>query len=517
MVLMAQLQLSKSDYMLYLKHPAWLWLKKHDKNKLPEVSADLQAMFDAGHEFEQYAEAHFPDGVQLGFNNYNEYLDLPARTKQTLDDGAKTIFQGRFEHEQLTFICDVLRIVGENEVNLYEIKSSTSAKQDHILDLAFQVTVLERCGYSVANIYVMHVDNNYVKNGPIDHKRLVATANVTEAVKHELHRTERNIAAAIEVAKSSKMPDPSPSGARLGSYKEWLEVYKNITPVPEGSIYELCRLNAGTVKLIETEGITKLAEIPEGLVDKKQQHWQLQAVKQGSPIIDTEKIAKFIDSLKFPLYFFDYETLSSCVPYFDGTRPYQQLPFQYSLHVLDSPGSELRHYSYLHTDNKPPFEPLSRALQEQIGSSGSVVAWNMGFEKSCNTAIAKIVPEYEQFYENLNSRMVDLMLPFSSGHYIDAGFMGSASLKNVLPVLVPELSYKELGIQEGGAAQRAWMDAVLYEKRTDEREQILADLLQYCELDTLAMVKIYQYLVEICDDGKSKHTAKPEQLGIFDE
>jgi len=513
---MSAMQLSKSDYMMYLKHPAWLWLKKYDKNKLPPVSADLQAMFDAGHEFEQYAEAHFPDGITLGFNNYNEYLDLPERTKQALSDGAKTIFQGRFEHEQLTFICDVLRVVGENEVVLYEIKSSTSAKQDHILDLAFQVTVLERCGYSVQGVYVLHVDSSYVKNGPIDHKRLVASANVTEAVKHELHRTERNIEGALEVAKASEMPDPSPANAMLGSYKEWLEVYKNIRPVPEGSIYELCRLNAGTVKLIEAEGITKLADIPETLADKKQQRWQLQAVKEGKPIFDNEKIQKFLDSLKFPLYFFDYETLGSCVPFFDGTRPYQQLPFQYSLHVMDSPNSDLRHFSYLHSDNNPPFEPLSRALQSQVGTSGSIVAWNMGFEKSCNTALGELVPEYKEFYEDLNARMVDLMLPFSNGHYIDAGFRGSASLKNVLPVLVPELSYKELGIQEGGAAQRAWMDAILYDKRASEREQILADLLKYCELDTLAMVRIYQFLQEVVGGNTPTKSGAPEQLGIFD-
>lgn len=502
--------------MLYLKHPAWLWLKKHDKNKLPPVSDDLQAKFDAGHEFEQYAEAHFPDGIKLGFNKYNEYLDLPERTKQALSNGIKTIFQGGFEHNELTFICDVLRVVGENEVVLYEIKSSTSAKQEHILDLAFQVTVLERCGYSVQSVYIMHVNSNYIKNGPIDHKRLVATVNVTEAVKKELHRTERNIAEALEVIKASKMPDPSPANARLDSYKEWLEIYKNIRPVPEGSIYELCRLNASTVKLIEAEGITKLADIPETLVDKKQQRWQLQAVKEGKPIIDSEKIQKFLDNLKYPLYFFDYETFSSCVPFFDGTRPYQQLPFQYSLHVMDAPNSELRHYSYLHSDNSPPFESLSRALQSQIGTSGNIVAWNMGFEKSCNITLGELVPEYKEFYENLNARMVDLMLPFSNGYYIDAGFMGSASIKNMLPILVPELSYKELDIQVGEAAQRAWMDTILYNKKANEREKILNDLLKYCKLDTLAMVRIYQFLQKVIDRNVFAKSGVPKQLELFD-
>lgn len=499
--------------MLYLRHPAWLWLKKFDKGKLPKISADLQAMFDAGHDFEQYAEVHFQDGVNLGFSNYGEYLDLPQRTQQALGNGAKTIFQGRFEHEQLTFICDVLRIVGEREVALYEIKSSTGVKQDHILDLAFQTIVLEHCGYRVRSVYVMHVNNNYARRGNINHKELVSTVDVTELVQQELQSTKYNIENALDVLKQKEMPDPSPANAKLGSYRDWLEVYKNIRPLPPGNIYELCRLNAESVKLIEAEGITKLADIPESLVDKKQQRWQLQALKQSKPIVDKPKIAKFLNDLEFPLCFFDYETFSSCVPFFDGTRPYQQLPFQYSLHVLDSPNGQLKHYEYLHASNDPPFELLSRSLAGQIAQSGSVIAWNMGFEKSCNTALGKLVPAYSEFYKKLNERMVDLMLPFSRGDYIDAGFMGSASLKYVLPVLIPTLSYKELGIQEGGAAQRAWMDAVLDGKYSKiEKTKIISDLLEYCKLDTLAMVRIYEYLLKLTN---SISASTPEQLNLI--
>ena len=223
-----KLVLSKSEYMMYLKHPAYLWIKKHDKNKIPPVSADLQAMFDAGNEFEQYAESLFPDGVRVGFNDYNEYLNMPTRTQEELDKGTKTIFQGRFEHGQTTFICDVVRVIGKNEVDLYEIKSSTGVKLEHILDLAYQTTVLENCGYSVNDIYVVHVDNSDVRAGEIDPKQITTTTNVTEDVKKELSRTKRNILDAIAVMEQSDMPDPSPARCKLNSLKEWLEVYKNI-------------------------------------------------------------------------------------------------------------------------------------------------------------------------------------------------------------------------------------------------------------------------------------------------
>mgnify|MGYP003345805784 CR=1 FL=1 len=499
--------------MLYLKHPAWLWLKKNDKGKLPEVSADLQARFDMGHEFEQYAEAHFPDGLKVGFNDYNEYISMPKRTEEALAGGAKTLFQARFEHEQTTFICDVVRIVGEREVDLYEIKASTSPKLDHILDLAFQAVVLEKCGYIVNDIYVMHVDSNYVREGDVDQKQIVATANVTNEVKAEMHRTERNIRSAIETMEQAEMPDPSPARAKLNSYSEWLEVYKNLVPIEEGSVYELCRMNADTARLFEEQGINKLADIPLEILDKKQQRWQAEAIKNGQPIIDKPRLKKFLSSLKYPLYFFDYETLSSVVPFFDGTKPYQQLPFQYSLHVLDAPGGELRHMGYLQSDDSVPFESLAETLQGQIGEQGSVIAWNMSFEKACNTALGNLVPSYKQFFEDLNGRMADLMLPFSTGAYIDARFGGSASIKNVLPVLVPELSYKELGIQEGGSAQRSWMDAVLYGTRASEKDQVLKDLEEYCKLDTLAMVEIFRFLTNIVA-GEGGNASEPEQLSI---
>ena len=149
---------------------------------------------------------------------------------------------------------------------------------------------------------------------------------------------------------------------------------------------------------------------------------------------------------------------------------------------------------YLHDEKSNPADSLSKTLQPQIGEKGSVVTWNMGFEKGCNTALGKLAPTYADFYEKLNERIVDLMIPFSNGWYVDKDFMGSASIKYVLPVLVPELSYKELTIQEGGTAQRTWMDTILDGKNAEDKDQILSNLRQYCTLDTLAMVEIYRKL-----------------------
>lgn len=489
------MQLSKSDYMMFLKQPAWMWLKKHDKAKLPPIDDNTQAMFDAGNLFETYAEQLFEGGVRLGFNNYNEYLSLPERTDKALADGETTIFQGRFEHEQLTFICDVITVIGDKEIDLYEIKSSTKAKPDHEFDLAFQMVVLEGCGFTVRNIAVVHVNNQFVRNGNVDPKELTGITDITEIVKAKRELTKKHIESALKVMNSATIPSISPSHARLGSLNEWLDIYRGLRTVEPDSIYDLCVAGAERIGKLEALGVTKLVDIPDDFPLTAKQQLQVQATKQNKVLLKTEKIKEYLDSFSYPLYFFDYETLMSIVPYFDGFKPYQQVPFQYSLHILDAPDAKPRHLEYLHRDNSNPAESLSRTLKSQIGETGSVVTWNMSFEKRCNTLLGSLVSDYAEFYESLNARIVDLMVPFAGDWYVDKGFHGSASIKNVLPVLVPELSYKALGIQEGGSAQRLWMEAVLDGKRDGEKEQILSDLIEYCGLDTLAMVDIYRKLV----------------------
>lgn len=494
---MSTQQISKSEYIMFLKHPAWLWLKKHDKTKLPPIDDNTQAIFDAGNMFEAYAEKLFPDGFRLGFDNYQEYLTLPQATAKAIADGNKTLFQARFEADNITCICDVIQFVDNNTLDLFEIKSSTKAKPEHELDLAFQMTVLERAGYTVRNVSVVHVNNQYVRSGAIDPKELTGITDVTQAVRELQDFTDQKIIEALEMLASGNHPDFSPLLAEKSAFSEWLEIYKHLNDFESGSIYDLCQLDNKTLSNLNDAGIRFIKDIPENFILKPKQALQVEATRLGRPIIHADKIKDFLNSFAFPLYFFDYETLASLVPYFDGLRPYQQLPFQYSLHVLESPDGELRHFEYLHKENSNPAQPLSEALKAHIGDKGSVITWNMGFEKGCNTLLGSLLPEFNSFYESLNERIVDLMIPFSNGMYIDKDFCGSASIKSVLPVLVPELSYKAFGIQEGASAQRLWMEAVLDGKREEQKQQILDDLVEYCKLDTLAMVEIYNVLGKI--------------------
>jgi hypothetical protein len=490
------MQLSKSEYMLFLRQPAWLWLKKHDKAKLPESDPTLQALFDNGHLFETYVEQLFPNGAKIGFSfEENNYLTMPQRTKEAIENGTKTILQGRLDVNGLTCIFDVLERVEGNIFDLSEIKSTTSIKIEHEHDLAFQVVVLEQAGLTIRNVSVIHVNNLYKREGAIDVKVLTKTTDVTEAVRLLIDETKLKIQQAIKTIQSDTPPGMSPRFVRLGPIEEWLTIFRSLYPnLDPHSIYHLARSKPQLIGELEELGITQIKEIPDHIKLSEKQQRQVQATKTNQRLIEKNKIAAFLQNIKYPLYFLDYETLSSVIPSFDGIRPYQQVPFQYSLHILESSSSPLQHKEYLHTENTHPGLPLLQRLKADIGETGTVLVWYEKFEKGRNSELGEMFPEYAEFMQQVNSRIIDLMTPFSEGWLVDKDFYGSASIKKVLPVLVSELSYKDLAIQEGASAQRLWMETVFDGKHEEEKAQIMTDLIAYCKLDTLAMVQLYRVL-----------------------
>ncbi len=446
--------------MLFLKHPAWLWIKKNAPEKIPPVDPALQAIFNTGHQFEPYAESLFTDGVKVEWNkdDWESYRTLPKRTMQALDDGTPTVFQGRFEWQNFTFLPDIISVVKGKALDLYEIKSSTSANLSHILDLAFQAVVLENLGYTIRNIAVVHVNNQYVRQGDINPKELTVFTDVTLEVRARIDFTKTQMIKALETAQSSTMPDLDPMflNTKLATSSDWQAI------------------------------LNSFPEYQKPAPDHSNAH----------PTIIKERLKSFLDALQYPLYFLDYETFMGLVPYFDGQRPYQQIPFQYSLHVLDSPDAQLRHIEYLHSENSDPTKFLCEQLIHDCGTEGTIISWNKSFEMGRNTDMGKMYPEFADALENINSRTIDLGEPFKpkNSWYSDPRFEGSWSIKKVLPVVVPSLSYKDLNIGNGGDAQRIWMETILDGRNTKNKDQILKDLRAYCGLDTLAMVEIFNVL-----------------------
>ena len=492
------MRLSKSDYMLFLRHPAWLWLKKHDKVKLPAIDEALQALFDDGKLFESYADKLFPEGVRVGFSfKERNYGTMPKRTKQVMDSGSKTILQGRIEAEECTCIFDVVQKVGENEYDLIEIKSSTEVKEDHILDLAFQTVVLENAGLKVRKMFVIHVNNNYVRNGSINIEQITTKDEITNEVRALIDITKERIKKAIVVMNSPLPPSFSPRHVGLGPLSEWMAIYETLFPQKNPhNIYKLARLNPQLIGQLEDLDLKQIADIPNTLDLHAKQKLQIQVTKENKRIVNKDNIKDFLSHLIYPLYFFDYETFSTVIPPFDGIRPYQQVPFQYSLHKIDEPGI-MTHMEFLHTTNSNPGFSLLKQLREDIGDKGTVLVWYEIFEKGRNKELGEMFPEYAPLMNAINERIVDLIIPFSKNWFVDKDFFGSASIKSVLPVLISELSYEKLAIHEGGTASRIWKELVFDGKYAEKKEQVRKDLLEYCRMDTLAMVQLFKFLSKI--------------------
>jgi len=269
--------------------------------------------------------------------------------------------------------------------------------------------------------------------------------------------------------------------------------------VPEYSVHDINRIG-GSKKIFYDwidRGIYTLDDINNPQVLKGAKKAQYDAYTTGRPLINHTAISKALGALVFPLYFFDYEGYSSAIPRFDGFGAYEQVPFQYSLHIMQEDGS-LEHREFLITE---PKGDLTRALVERMhedfDTQGSVISWYKSYESQRNNKLAELHPDHAPFLEGLNDRMFDLMEIFSKNYYVDAKFKGSVSIKHVLPVLVPELTYKALGIQKGDQAVERWEKMINKATPQEEKEAIARDLLEYCKLDTFAMVEIYRFLLRV--------------------
>lgn len=488
--------LSKTDYITYLKHPAWLWLRKNNPDFLPAPDENSQAIINEGREFEKEAEKIFPEAIHLNRDDYADIQEWADETSALLNQGVDTVLQAAFLYDDYLCIADAITKDGD-AYTLTEIKATTSPDKEHICDLSFQKAVIEWCGYPIKTVQVLHANKDYLRASPIDLEKFVAFTDVSDKVNKEVLNAAEQMQEAAKIAMLDKMPSDSLRYVGLGAAKDYREIFQKLHPdIPEYSIYDLAsNKGRGTDKLIgelEDGNVKLIVDIPESTKLQKHQQDQVRATRLGEIIIDKEAIRNFLGEIEFPAYFLDYESINHIFPPFDHTFPYQQVVFQYSLHIMQEDGS-LTHKEYLHDTNTNPAESIIKRLKEDIGSKGSIIVWNKTFECTRHKELAKLYPAHAAFFEDLNERTIDLEDPFSKRMYLDRRLKGKSSIKKVLPLLCPELSYKTLGIQEGATASRSWREAIVDGTRPD-KDKILSDLREYCGLDTYAMVAIYNKL-----------------------
>ena len=485
--------LTKSDFIKFIQCSKYLWLYKHRKDLLPEeIDENLQRIFDEGYHVESYAYKLFPDGINAQVDGFAESI---KKTKELMELKTPIIFQPTISGKELFCRSDILKLNEDGESwDIYEVKSATQVKDINIYDLSFQKICFESNGYKIGKIHLVYINNQYVRKGEIEPNKLLQMEDITEQVGYLEEETKLKIRDALEIIKQKNETD-------VRIIKQCRDPYDCTfldycwKDIPKKSIYSIIGgLTEIKLNMLLDEGILEIKDIPDGVITSKAGLRQYNAEKHDEVHIEEENIKKELDQLEYPLYFLDYETFAPGVPLFNGYRPYQRMIFQYSLHIQEKPDGELKHYSYLAKDWEDPSKKLAEDLKEKIKDKGSVISWNMGFEKGCNSEMGERYPEFMSFFEGINNRMFDLMNVFKKGYYVHKDFHGSASLKRVLPVIIPELSYNNLEINEGMEASNKWRDMIDPKTDKKESEKIYNNLLKYCELDTLAMVKILEKL-----------------------
>ena len=483
--------LTKTDFVHYLQCPKSLWLRKHKPKIYPHkaFSDFLKKITREGYEVERYAQMLFPDGVSLP-----PTIDTAmAKTQDAIMQKTKTLFQATVLTEDGLFArADILSRNDDGSYNLHEVKASTSIKKDkkhnHLKDACFQKITFERSGMRIEKVFIMHTDGNYVREIEIDPQKLLKKVDVTEEIKKIYDETEVEINNALSLLQAERVEEGGCSCLRKtkANHCDAFEYFNGA--LPEQSVWEIGNIREKKLCMLLDRDIQKIEDVTEDIELNDRQLRQVRSVIEKNVQIDEEKIQSMLAEMVFPLYFFDYEATVSAVPKIVGTKPWQQIPFQFSLHILDA-NNTLTHKEYLN-ENLSGTEKVLQAFCEMVKDVGSIVSWHASYEKGRNTEMAKMYPQYAEMLQNANDRMVDLEDVFKEA-YTDAAFCGSTSIKKVLPVLCPNLSYENLAIQDGTQAMERWF-AMVEEKNSTKHDTIKNALLEYCKLDTLAMVEIYK-------------------------
>jgi hypothetical protein len=478
--------LSKSKYLVGLQCPKYLWIQLHEPERIPGVDAVTQYLFDQGHMVGELSKMLFPDGIEVPFDDFTESIKQTGKLLRN----RKPLFEASITAGGIYSRVDILNPVGEDEWDIVEVKSSTSVKKVHIDDVSFQKHCCDRRGVKIRNCFLMHINNEYIKDGEIDREQLFEMQDISEEVEEATIGIEERIKQIFEVLSAMECPEvgigkhcADPYGCPLTECWEFL---------PEGHVFNLYRGGVRSFKLFE-EGILAISEIPDDYQLSGAQQIQKGCALTGEPYINREGIKDFLSNLQYPLYYLDFETFGPGIPIFDGTRPYQNIPFQFSIHVVKDEESTPEHFSFLADGIDDPRPVLLSELKKVLGDSGSIVVYNQGFEEGILRDLGKTFPEYDDWVGQVCDRLVDLLKPFSRFYYYHPLQKGSASLKNVLPALTGR-GYEDMDIANGQEASITFQAVTYGESTEEERLKVREDLLKYCKLDTEGMIWVVERL-----------------------
>src|SRR3990167_5087795 len=482
--------LTKSKYILGLECPKHLWITFNQPEKIRKVTLAEEFKFSEGDKVGQLAKTLFSGGIDLPAENYSENLQ---QTKEAMKKG-KPLFEAGFTFENCFSRADILVPVGK-EWDIIEVKSGTEVKDINVHDVSFQKYVYESNGLKIRKCFLMHLNKEYFRKGKLDAKKLLVKEDITSQVNAVKDIKER-IDKMFEIISSDKPPKAGlliDKMIKEGHHDCFTE--NCIDDLPENHVFCLYRGNKLACELFEN-GIIHLKDIPQHVKLNGKQNIQRECEMKKKVYVDKEGIKQFLATLKYPVYYLDFETFSTAIPMFDGLKSYSQVPFQFSLHIAKKEDSKPEHHAFMYGGNGDPREDFTNALKKVIGENGTVLVYNQSFEIGRLKELAEHFPEHKEWIENVLKRIVDLLVPFREFSYYNPKQQGSASIKEVLPAITGK-SYKGMEIDDGGTASAEFFKMAYENCSNEEKKKIRDNLLKYCELDTLAEVMIVEKLREI--------------------
>ncbi len=481
------LYLSKSLFIRGRQCRKSLYLQKYH-SELKDIIPDARlTLFEAGKEIGLVARKLFPGGVEIPFDNV-PIADQLAKTTTEIKKGVKTLYEPAFSYNDVLVKIDILH-KGKGGFELYEVKGATDAKEYYIDDIAIQYYVLKGLGVPVSKLYLVHINNQYVKHGEINVNELFIIKDMTDIIQKRMGFIGQEIIAQREILKGD-MPEIDIGEYCFDPYECDYRGYC-WRKVPEDSIFSLKGSGINPFELYR-KGITLTEDIP---IDRlpEDKRVLVEAATNKQMLINEENIRIFLNSIWYPLCFLDFETFQTAIPPFDGTRPYQHIPFQYSLHLLNAESSVLQHRDYIMAPGADSRKELLEKLLNEIPPHACVMAYYKQFEERILRNLAEWFPEYSERIDVIIKNMIDLAAPFKNKDFYHWQMRGSYSLKSVLPILIPELKYEGMAIADGEMAMNAYF-TMCHSKDDSEIEDLRKSLLEYCNLDTLAMHSILNKL-----------------------
>jgi len=492
--------ISKTIFLDYLSCPKDAWFRLY-KPELEEfkITEALQNRFDQGNEVEAYAKQLkiFAGMVEVKSKGSEAQKEIDALIAKK----APAIYQATFISRGYIIRCDVLKWNAETgKWDLYEIKATnslhTSGERDHLSDIAFQSVVLESYGVTFGRTYIVHLNKEYIRKGSIDIESLFIQNDCTPKVIARKKTIVTEMEEAKKYLNQEKEPKDGCDCHYYGRNSHCATFSYSHPEIPEYSIHDLAYIGKSANKLKELvkQGIYHLHEIEDVSTFTDRQQNQIFVQKTKDPIIINKEIENILNGYAYPLYFLDYETFAPAVPVYDGYSPYQRIPIQFSLHYIEEKGEPLKHIDYVHEENSDPADAVAKHLTDSINPSGTVLAWNVGFERSVTNELASRVPKYEKALQRICTQMQDQMDVFTNQYYVHNGFKGSAAIEAVMNVLLPDMTYDHLPYTGDAVGFVWWKDIVATTTSTAERTEKIRLIREYCKQDTFVMVEIFRIL-----------------------